>query len=71
MLKKFGEFVFELAALTLAFTELPIGQFVVARGRLELPHPKAVDFESTVSTIPPPGQYMCRRIYNLNEMEYQ
>jgi hypothetical protein len=29
--------------------------YLVPRGRLELPRPKAVDFESTVSTIPPPG----------------
>lgn len=28
---------------------------MVASGGLEPPHPKAVDFESTVSTIPPQG----------------
>ena len=29
--------------------------FLVARARLELAHPKILDFESSASTIPPPG----------------
>ena len=28
----------------------------MARARLELAHPKILDFESSASTIPPPGQ---------------